>query len=104
MVIILGLYAASFQFRELVPRDSNDLSRWGVIQDEFMSDSKSVLEGFDEIKGTITGVLNANKVRAKSIDKLKEKLVDSASGTESTETATSTPETEEDIENAPIEN
>lgn len=106
MIIILGLYAASFRYRNLVPRDAGNLSRWGVIQEEFLQDSQSIFDGFKDITGTVTGVLNANKVRAKSIDALRAKIADSASGTEETitEDATSTPDTEEITENVPIAN
>lgn len=90
MVVLLALYAASYRYRELAPSDSGDLQRWGVIKDEFMDDSESLVEGFKDISSTVTGVLNARKVRAESIDLMKERLVGSASATDPGESASST--------------
>lgn len=104
MIIVLGLYAASFRYRNLVPHDAGDMSRWGVIQEEFIADSKSVFDGFKDITGTVSSVLNANKVRARSIDTLKSKLAESASGTSVTENATSTQDTEDITEHTPTSN
>lgn len=104
MVVVLALYAASFRYRELVPRRSEDMKRWGVVQEDFTSESASLFEGFREITGTVTGVLNARKARAKSIDIMKEKLVASASATDVVESTSSTPPTEDDTENVLTEN
>lgn len=106
MIIVLGLYAASFRYRSLVPYDANEVSRWGVIQQEVTNDSQSIFEGFKEITGVVTEALNANEVRRQSIDKLKGKIAESASGTKDAdiESASSTSDTEELAENAPIVN
>lgn len=93
MVIVLGLYAASFRYRDLSPVARDDVKRWGAMQEEFFDDSTSLLDGFREVTDTVTGVLNANKVRAQSIEIMKGKIAGTATSTDPTEAGTNTPET-----------
>lgn len=102
MVIVLALYAASFRYRDLVPDGTGELSRWGVAQEEFMNDSKSLLDGFKDISGAVSGVLNANRVRAESITLMKDKLASSSTDTPLVDSATNAPQSELE-ENPPTE-
>lgn len=92
MIVILGLYAASFRYTDFVPVSEDDVSRWSAFQEEFLDDSKSVLEGFGDITQTVSGVLNAGKVRNRSIDLMKGKIAGVATSTDPTDSATGTPE------------
>lgn len=90
MIIIAGLYAASFRYADLTKTAKGDTPRWAAIQEEFLSEANPLTDDFFSLKDTLSGVLNAQKVKAASIDILRERI---ESGT-STESTTSTPETQ----------
>jgi len=86
MVIIAGLYAASYQYTDLLGANGKDAPRWSAVQEEFLEQSKPLTDEFISLKDTLTGFLSARKVKAASITILKDRI-ESASSTES---ATST--------------
>lgn len=91
MVIIAGLYAASYRYSNVLGLDGKDAPRWSTLKDEFLEESKPLTEEFLSLKDTVTGILTAQKVKASSIEILKGKIESSSS----TEAATTTSEISE---------
>jgi hypothetical protein len=83
MVVVVGLYAASFNLRPIRMDDVlDDFPRWTAISDEFAFQVRPLRDGMAEVKEKMKGLAAAGQARADGIRRVKEKLsVRSASDT-----------------------
>ena len=86
MLVIVGLYAASFRYNATFQEAAENGPRWGVLDEHLTADLdpiKRQLFQFGSLKKDLAGVIEAKTAQAAALDLLKKKL----------ETATGTPET-----------
>lgn len=82
MVVIIGLYAASFRFRDAAGLSS--VPRWSVLTENVARDAEPFLADFAALRDSVNAIFEARTARAAALGILKEKLAASASGTEET--------------------
>jgi hypothetical protein len=89
VLVILGLYAASFRYQPAFQGLSKQSSAWQGTKDSFLKQTDVLQKGLaqlNKVKEDISAVLNARTTQARSLELLKAKI-ESASTTAS---ATST--------------
>jgi hypothetical protein len=84
MLVIVGLYVASFRYNTTFQEAKRIPQRWSVLSQRFGEDLKPLKEQFSQfgmLKQTLTGALDAKASQAAAFQIMKEKI----------ETATGTP-------------
>jgi hypothetical protein len=96
MLVIVGLYAASFRYNTTFQEAKNIPQRWSVLNQEFSKEIEPLKMQFDELGGlkeTLTSALDARASQAEALKIMKDKLR-TATGTPPTGTPpTATPPT-----------
>lgn len=86
MVLIVGLYAASFRYQGVFDDAAKSAPRWTMLDDSLIEKAKPVQVQFEKLKSSVLAVSNAAKTRSLAAEALKKKL-------EARAAATGTPET-----------
>lgn len=97
MLVIVGLYAASFRYQRFSDGTSDELPRWSALTGGLADRAAPLKDEFEDVKAKILLVANAHETQAAATENLKKKLeaLNAASSTPSASTGagTETPET-----------
>ena len=77
MLVIVGLYAASFRQNVLFREARDATPRWSAIESGIITGAapyEDQLNGLSAIKNAVVGMVNAKTLQAKSIEIMKEKI------------------------------
>ena len=95
MLIIVSLYAASFQSRNEMKLADVDDPRWSIFDEDLLSRAAPVKDQLLQVKDTLKRLAGAGKTQAEAAVILKAKIEARASASGTPETPPSSPETPE---------
>jgi hypothetical protein len=84
MVVIVGLYAASFRYNATFQEAKYIPQRWSVLNQEFSKELEPIKEQisrFDGVKRTLSGAIEAQTSQAEALRILKSRIESSATAT-----------------------
>ncbi|HJV33288.1 MAG TPA: hypothetical protein VJ694_04645 [Patescibacteria group bacterium] len=94
MIVIVGLYAATFRARMETSISSVDAPRWSLLDDDLLRRALPVKDQLASVKKTLSNLAGAGQTQAKAAVILKAKIeARAASGTPETSPTPETPET-----------
>jgi|GEM_PF-2195413 len=82
MVVIIGLYAASFKTRDLMRISDVDYPRWTVFNEDILERMKPMKDNLADVKQTLSRMAEAGTTQAKAAAILKAKIEARASSSD----------------------
>jgi hypothetical protein len=93
MLLITGLYAATFRYQKIFTEPKQDAPRWSALQNGFIERTQPVQMQFERLRNAAESVVSAKKSEAAATIVMKKKLEARATDPGVLAPATETPET-----------
>lgn len=92
MLIITGLYAATFRYQKIFSQSAQLAPRWSALQEGIIERGRPVQTQFENLKSAVVAVVNARKSQDAAAEILKKKLEARGTGQPIPAEAPETPE------------
>ena len=86
MLIITGLYAATFRYQKAFQQPTADFPRWMALADGVVEKAKPIQTQVDLLKGAVSALVSAKKTQSQTALVLKQKIEAMRSASATTET------------------